>query len=180
MEKPITTTSIVDIFNLIGVCVVSGNIRRCLPEDSYVHTKDGLISIKDVEIGQKVLTMYGYNKITDKVMQGKRDLVTIVTEQGTFRCTPNHRMAVLNNNTDTNIDNNIYIWKTAEDLTLSDKLITSRVAIEGKKTKLPDTKAFSVPNLNTDIAWFIGILHSYGHYNQDGTLQFCSTLQIII
>ena len=45
---PITSTHIVDIMNHIGCCVVAGNVRRCLPKGTIVHTSCGLYPIEKI------------------------------------------------------------------------------------------------------------------------------------
>jgi intein/homing endonuclease len=155
----ITTRTIADICNMIAVCVVSGNIRRCIPSNSLILTNKGLVRIKDVEIGQEVLTSDGsYHEIINKFDQGIQRLVKIKTQDGYIKCTPNHRMAVFNSC-------EAYIWKTAEELKEGDRLITPRIAIDGFDTELPDwdspphrssCKNIVIPKLDADIAWFLG------------------------
>jgi ribonucleotide reductase class II len=167
-RRTISITAIVDIMNLIGRCVVAGNVRRCLPGDALVHTKGGLIPIRDVKVGMEALTPHGYNKVTDHVVQGVQQLVKIVTQDGEFRCTPTHRMAVLQD-----IEGN-YEWVSADRLKEGDRLMTSRVAIPGTKTSLPawsydggdhstTCKEIVVPELDTGMAWFMGLFHGDGY-----------------
>ncbi|KAI3656320.1 hypothetical protein MP638_006524 [Amoeboaphelidium occidentale] len=149
----LSITSLVDIMNLIGKCVVSGNVRRCLPGDALVHTRRGLVPIRDVKVGLDVMTSSGkYQKVVNWFDQGPREMVKITTEDGYFICTPNHRMPVLTG-TDT------YVWVEAELLQPSDYLITSRMEIEGRKTRLPAFNSTKAPlQLDDDLAWFIGYL----------------------
>lgn len=165
--KGISLTSIVDICNLVGRCVVAGNVRRCLPGNALVHTEDGLIPIKDVELGSQVLTSDGYRKVIDHFVQGKRKLLTIKTQDGEFRCTPNHRMAVL-----TGVDGS-YVWKEAETLVEGDRMMSTRLSISGVKTSLPPwnytyskhsttCKPITIPELDAPMAWFIGAFHGDG------------------
>ncbi|MFA6973002.1 MAG: hypothetical protein WC208_16595 [Gallionella sp.] len=166
--KGISLTSIVDICNLIGRCVVAGNVRRCLPGDTLVHMKNGLIPIKDVKVGEEVLTVDGYKKVIDHVVQGVQKLVKIVTQDGEFRCTPTHRMAVL-----TDIKGN-YEWKVASELEEGDRLMSSRVAIPGVVTKLPDwvpvcnsarAANLVIPEFDPPMAWLMGVFHGDGYTN---------------
>ena len=161
------TRLIADIFNSIGACVVAGNVRRCLPEDSLVHTSCGLIPIKDVTVGTKVLTMDGYHDVTNVFEQGDQQLIRIVTQDGDFRCTPNHRMAVCSGY-------DTYIWKEASTLLEGDRLISPRYQISGEYTTLPTwtydkpegsttCKDITIPPLDCDIAWLIGVFHGNGY-----------------
>ena len=178
VDKPYSHTRLVaDVFNAIGACVVAGNVRRCLPGDALVHTKNGLIPIKDVEIGQEALTFNGYQKITNKFVQGVQKLVKIITQDGDFRCTPNHRVAITTSYSD-------YAWKMASELVKGDRLIGARDFIEGQETSLPEwtyekpsshsttCKDIIIPELDCDMAWFVGLFHAdgytYPNYEKNG------------
>lgn len=168
--KPISVTCITDIMNMIGVCTVSGNIRRCLPKNSLIHTNTGLVNIQDIKIGSYVQTSSGYEKVTHVYNQGKQQLLTLITHDGEFKCTVNHRMAVLDTFT-------TYKWKHAIDIKAGDKLLTSRTPIIGYNTTLPEISVnsnnddWNIPVLDADIAWLIGI-YCYNGYteiiNNDG------------
>ncbi len=155
IDKPISVTCITDIMNMIGVCTVSGNIRRCLPRGSLVHTKDGLIDIEKIKVGDIVQTFNGYEKVTNVFEQGFQHLVRIKTDHGEFVCTPNHQMAILKKDTE-------YEWIKAKDLRTTDLLLTTRVPILGKYTELPSSDNLNIPELDANMAWFIGIFTKYG------------------
>lgn len=157
--KNISVTNITDIMNIIGVCTVSGNIRRCIPINSLIHTYEGLVKIQNVTIGTYVLTSKGiYEPITNIFIQGKQKLLKIYTQCGYFKCTPNHRVAIL-------LDKDNYSWIEAKNLTLNHKLITSRIPIIGIPTYLPSSNDINVPKLTTDMAWFIGFFYNEGYYD---------------
>ena len=176
-----------DIMNIIGTIVVSGNVRRCLPKNSLVHTKDGLINIQDINIGDFVRTSKGYDRVVNTFIQGKQKLVKIITEDGEFKCTPNHKMAVYKGVNDEGVDK--YEWIEAAKLTDNDFLINPRKSIPGTKTELPlqdfsrdyievyhsaaategnqytekimiDNTPFNIPDLDCDMAWFLGLFIS--------------------
>lgn len=155
--QKLSTVDCLDIVNIIATVVVAGNVRRCLPEDSLVHTKSGLKKIKDVIVGDKVLTIGGYQDVSNVFNQGKQDVVTIFTQDGEFKCTPNHRMAVVTSPTD-------YEWKPAKDLNKDDILMTPRRAIDGVLTSLPISEEVIVPVLDEYCAWFVGFLQSKKPY----------------
>lgn len=155
-KKPYNHTRLIaDIFNAIGACVVAGNVRRCLPEGSRVHTNRGLVPIEEVKVGDNVCTMKGYKKVLNTFDQGKQKLVKINTNTGHFRCTPNHRMAVHTKYFD-------YEWKCASELKSGDRLITSHMIIDGEKTQLPEQKNLTVPKLDKELAWFVGFWQNQG------------------
>jgi intein/homing endonuclease len=181
VDKPYSHTRLVaDVFNAIGACVVAGNVRRCLPGDALVHTKGGLIPIKDVEIGQEALTFNGYQKITNKFVQGVQKLVKIITQDGDFRCTPNHRVAIATSYSD-------YTWKMASELVKGDRLIGARDFIEGQETSMPEwsyekptCKDIIIPELDSDMAWFVGFFYADGYtcpnYDKNGINAYVSLI----
>lgn len=107
-----------DICNIIGRIVVSGNVRRCLPKGALVHTDKGLVPIENINVGDNVQTSKGYHKVLNVFDQGNQKLVKIITQHGTFLCTAKHKMAVY-----TDVFNVKYRWKTATTLTTNDSLV---------------------------------------------------------
>jgi len=154
--QKLTGVDCLDIINIIASIVVAGNVRRCLPEGSKVHTKDGLINIEDIIIGDNVLTTHGYKKVANKFVQGIQPVYSIVTKNGTFNCTDNHKMAVLT-------ENNNYVWIETKNLKTNNKLILTRCGIEGNKNitipSIPFTNRsnrYITPEFTSEIAWFFG------------------------
>lgn len=152
-----------DIANIIGENVVVGGVRRCLPKGSLVHTEGGLVPIEDVKIGTKVKTSKGYSKVVDWVEQGKQKLLTIHTQQGEFRCTPKHKMAILTSP-------NEYKWVQARELKAGDRLVFVDTVTDGKDTELPyydvqteNSKDITLPKLDSKMAWFFGYFHGNGY-----------------
>lgn len=123
----LTTVDALDICNIIGMIVVSGNVRRCIPKGSLVHTDKGFVPIQNIIPGTMVLTTDGYHKVLNVFNQGLQSIVKIITSQGSFVCTPNHRMATKNFATSE------VVWKMAVDLNSADYLLS---IIEGTKYSL--------------------------------------------
>jgi ribonucleotide reductase alpha subunit len=149
-----------DIINIIATIVVAGNVRRCLPENSLVHTYNGLRKIKHIVVGDYVLTSSGYERVNNVFKQGKQNVMTLYTQDGIFKCTPNHRIAVVKNTKE-------HIWKMARDIEEDDIIMTPRVPIDGAYTVLPyedDIDDIVKPELDADIAWFIGYLKYKKYY----------------
>ena len=146
----ITSRTIVDIMNLIGKCVVAGNVRRCLPETTLVHTTEGVMPICKLKRGMKVITMSGSEAIIDVIDQGFQECIEVNTELGSFKATPNHRMAV--------IRDNAIAFKEVQLLTCNDQLVFSHHVIDGD---LPEI------NINELLAWFIGYIQSHGVVRRD-------------
>ena len=156
-----TSTLALDLANLIGKIVVSGNVRRCLPEYAKVSTQvDGQFvtrPIKDIEVGDLVLTTKGYRKVVNKFHQGTQRISRINLENGgIFECTANHQMAIYNFNyfnpkTFSDVTSGTmfarYTWKKAYQLVQGDCL----VALESiAKDGIPKF-SFSHPVKNVDI-----------------------------
>lgn len=164
--QSITSIDIVDIMNLIGRCVVAGNVRRCLPKGTLIHTKEGLIPIEKLKTGMQVETAKGYFPISEVLYQGKQKLITIKSQIGEFYCTQNHQIAVM-----TNIGK--HSWKKAMDLVQGDRMVFPLHISEGKDTYLPEwtynkpdhsttCKDIIIPSLDEDMAWFLGYFHGDG------------------
>jgi hypothetical protein len=183
--QKIKSTDIVDIMNMVGKCVVAGNVRRCLPKDAKVHTKQGMVSIQDITVGTEVLTHEGYKAVTNVFIQGEQETIKIRTADGYLESTPNHRMAVLNG-----VDS--FIWKEAKDLTEGDRLITTHQGVEGSITTLPPYTheykeadrtgiEITVPPLDDDMAWFLGQLHANGYlYKRNSATGGSSCLSLVV
>lgn len=159
----LTSVDIVDLMNLIGKCVVAGNVRRCLPKGTLVHLKRGLVPIEEVQIGDLVLTTDGYYSVAENVHQGVQRVVTIKTQMGQIRCTDRHRIAILT-------DIGEYEWKRARQLKSGDKMVFVDEIIPGTNTTLPlyfnpakyGTR-LNIPGLTDNVAWFLGYIHGDGY-----------------
>ena len=175
---PITVTNIVDIMNLIGKAVVSGNIRRCLPKGTLIHTNEGLVKIEDIEPGMLAKTSTGYSSISELVYQGIQSITSINTQLGEFRCTAKHKMAVMTSP-------GVYTWKHAEELVPGEKLVFVNSETTGTNTELPKWN-YRNPEHSTEVPEFIlsgtkEIRASYlaGLFDADGS---CSnrTIDLVI
>jgi len=154
-----------------AVTIVAGNIRRCLPAGSLVHTSFGLVPIEKIRIGDRVLTSKGFYPVTNFFDQGEQSLCRITTQDGYLECTADHKVAVLED-----VYGNYRMVK-AQDLQPGDHLIFVPQAIAGNATELPEFKAtdlhnnttpITIPALTSDVAYFIGYLHGDGSIASDG------------
>ncbi len=157
----LTSVDCLDIVNIIASVVVAGNVRRCLPVGSKVHTNKGIINIEDIIVGDDVMTVKGYRKVKAVFYQGNQEICEIPTCHGSFKCTRNHKMACYDE------DKKSYYWKTAEELVKGDKLILSGSPCEGNTNiKLPSFSYTSrkdriiSPELSYNIAFLFGFLSS--------------------
>lgn len=149
-------------------CVVAGNIRRCLPAGTMVHTENGLVPIEKVQVGDRVQTPTGFRRVTAKFDQGEQEVLELSTNSMAVRATAKHRVAVLSDATGG------YTWKMVEELEPEDRLLHNTLLLPGAGTELPaDTtgkrsnmsraKDITVPALDRDIAWLIGYTHGNGY-----------------
>lgn len=158
----------------IADAVVSGGSRRCLGENSLIHTERGLVPIRDVEIGEKVKTLSGFKPVLAKECTGTKEMLTIRTQIGEYRSTPDHRWAVLSD-----LHGGIR-WVEAKDLCETDCLYFSTdPLVTEQNAQLPefsfekreaDNTSIDIlsPELDDDIAWLIGYFHGDGYAQVTG------------
>ena len=169
LDSPSQLSSVqcLDIMNAVGLAVVVGGTRRCLPKGSLVHTNKGLIPIEDIKINDLVKSGNEYFSVLGHWSTGEKETLKINTMLGSLICSPEHRVAVLKS-----LDGDI-AWKEAQDLIESDRLVFNYGETSGIKTSLPKetflkreadqtSKTFTIPELDEDIAWLIGYLHGNG------------------
>lgn len=155
------------IDHYLAACVVMGDVRRCLPKGTLIHLKRGLVPIESVQVGDEVLTSNGYYPVAENIAQGPQKILSIDTQMGQFRCTAQHRIAVL-----TGIGQ--YEWKRAKDLQQNDRMVFVDEVIPGVDTVLPEwsdmskrSKSLVIPSLTPVVAWFLGALHVDGYVYRD-------------
>lgn len=80
-----------------GVVKEDGEIgagdQGCLKYDSLVNTEKGLVKIKDVVIGDRVLTRKGYKEVVMAKKTGKKETIRLITDRGRkIELTPDHKV----------------------------------------------------------------------------------------
>ena len=114
----LSTINVHDLMCKIGKIVLVGGVRRCLVSDTLVSVRRGTKKIKDIVVGDEVVTENGFNKVTAVYNQGYQKVLELKHEYGTIRCTPNHRIAI----GDKDYDDNDYDWVEAGKLKPGDKI----------------------------------------------------------
>ena len=95
--KQLNSIDCLDVANIVGSIVVAGNVRRCLPAETRIHTRRGLININQIDTEDYVQTPEGFKKVQKVFEQGKQKLLSFALSNGqTFRCTPEHKIALGN------------------------------------------------------------------------------------
>lgn len=167
--RQLTPLEVCLLIDQAAVCIVAGNLRRCLPEDALVHTEHGLVPIKDIKIGDYVQTPLGFRRVLDKFDQGTQDVYELETNSVFPRATLNHRVAVLSSALGDKE------WKTVGSLESGDRLMHNTSILPGRQTSLPldftqkrpaqstTAKAINIPSLTADVAWLIGYTHGNGY-----------------
>lgn len=165
--------SFLKVFDASAKVIMTGGQRRCLPENSWINTKEGMKKIQNIVVGEEILTSNKYEKVKNVFNQGIQETIIIKTENGDFECTSNHKMPVFDSCFS-------YKWKQAKDLTSNDKLVFVSSSVEGKNTELPPfsytrppksttSKNIIIPELDEEIAWFFGYLFGNGHVHLNET-----------
>jgi DNA polymerase-3 subunit alpha len=71
------------------------NPERCLHPDMLVKTKNEVKKIKDINIGDKILTLDGlYRKVKNKEINKTKKTLRIKYKDGYVECTPNHKFMI--------------------------------------------------------------------------------------
>lgn len=136
------STTIVDIFNLIGKAVVSGNVRRCIPKGTLIHTTRGLIPIEDIKpYSDHTVTSKGSFKILDNIYQGSQKTLTLYTNVSSVEVSTNHKMKLFDGS-----------FKPADQLVVGDKLMMSQHVVN----------TGSQAGLDEGLSWFLGYYHGNG------------------
>lgn len=175
--RTLNSLMIMDIANLVGVCVVSGNVRRCMPRGTMVHTSRGLIPMESVQVGDEVVTNGNPSKVLANMDQGRQVTNVVRTEIGQLEATPNHRVATVKN-----VHGDVE-WKRVDQLEAGDKLMFPRKVAPGVGTKLPSFTYvkpehsttcvnIDIPELDTEMSWFLGLFlgdgYVYPNFDKNG------------
>lgn len=126
----------------------------CLDEDGLVTTKSGQKRIKDVIPGDFVWTGSAFNEVGNVFNNGKKECLKITLSNGSvIRCTPNHKIKVLNGTHE--------VWKDASEISVG-----TTVGVYHSCGCVDDA------NFLTDTeCWFLGYLTGNGHYRKS-SLEF--------
>jgi len=149
----------------------TGTIAQCLPGNTLIHCRNGLIPIKDIRFGDSVLTAHNrYSYVIDHVYAGEKEIYEIETQIGIIRSSGEHKFAILNS------ISGDYYWKEAKELTENDVIMFIPSELPGQKVNLPAFKQLSqplraagpqrqpitIPKFDEEISWFLGNLHGDG------------------
>lgn len=108
------------------------NPGLCIAKGSYVTTDTGSKLIEDIKVGDKVLTLNGYRKVTASTLTKRNEAVTVVqtTSRRTLSTTPDHEVYVVKHGA-------LYPkWIKTEDISVGDLLVTLLPTVNSSSQKL--------------------------------------------
>lgn len=123
--------------------------RGCFTEDALVHTKNSLKSIKDVKIGDYVITENGnFNKVINTAKYDiEEELVQIKHIYGTDKhyptvCTLDHKILINRNNT--------LKWIQAKDIVKTDYVCVPKINVTDNLNKIIDLNDYNINGFDFD------------------------------
>lgn len=121
----------------------------CLVGDTQVMTDKGNKAIKDIEVGDKVLTRYGYSKVTFKQSKGIKEVYAVdLGKKNRIIATGDHRIYTSNG------------WKRVDELQELEILCVKKSNLMGKfitGIQRVNTQIIFIPTIVKSVQFYIGI-----------------------
>ena len=131
-------------------------VGNCFIEDTLVATQNGLLPIKDLKVGDEVITHNGVEKVTKLYVMPEQELLKINLSNGLSNISTIGQMYKV-------LDKKLqYKWVEAKDLSIGDYVVC-------KSGKRHDTE-YQTSNeivINEDIAYFLGFFLADGYIDRD-------------
>jgi intein/homing endonuclease len=157
--------------------------NNCLAKGTLVLKRgDSCCPIEEVKVGDEVVSSLGWGKVTNVFPQGLRPTVFVKHGNGWFRCTPDHRVAVVSSLSS-------YEWKKAGELEVGDYLVTPQHSDDGGEDVMPEEwQRFDAINskklgemgfvgsgliIDEKLAWMFGVFCGDGSVGDNGRIQTC-------
>jgi len=154
-------------------------IHKCLHPDSRIFTEGGYKALRDIKIGDKVMTREGRGTIKWVGYTGKKEIYEIITRSGLKALTSkDHKMLICDENGERYLETSklvIGMYSVTPIATPFEGDITPVVIPEIRNSH--KCKEINItPNIDKDLAWLIGSLIGEGCYTdkKDGTVSFTS------
>jgi len=137
-------------------------VGECFVKDTLIFTEKGLLPIQEIQIGDRVHTQQGLQKVTQLYEMPKKPLLKVVLENGISNIvTPSQKFKILTPDWK-------FKWKEAKDLTKKDYLIVKADYPKIRNlVKLNKIEENQPQYLNENIAYLLGILISDGSVSND-------------
>ena len=101
----------------------------CLVAGTKVHTKEGVVPIEEIVIGNEILTLFGYRGVTDTFKFCDKELYEIEFDDGTIvKCSAEHKFMVESEDG--------YVWVCAEDISEGFSLMEADLSIHTSKESI--------------------------------------------
>ena len=156
-----------------GADASAGTIK-CLHADTPIFTDHGVVPIREVEAGWRVLTRHGYHAVEAVHDNGVRELVRVRTALGDeIVCTPEHRLRVRGTEGET--------WRRAGDLRRDDEVMialdTARQGVLQPLEPVPAGHHGEVPHrlpdrLDEGFAMWLGWIYGDGSVTEIKNAKF--------
>jgi DNA polymerase I len=106
-------------------------VDACLPGDVKIISERGIVELKELQLGEKILTPTGFQKVTNKISRGCQPIIEVSTRYGfNLKCTHDH----------------VFIVREFDKKTLQSRLVEKKADFlqEGNFLQLPT----AIPALN--------------------------------
>ena len=101
----------------------------CLVAGTKIHTKEGVVPIEEIVIGDEILTLFGYRGVTDTFKFCDKELYEIEFDDGTIvKCSAEHKFMVESEDG--------YVWVCAKDISEGFSLMESDLSIHTSKESI--------------------------------------------
>lgn len=102
--------------------------KACVPTDTLIETRNGPVSMGDIESGAEVYGWGGWGVVVDKWIVGEDKVLGLWSRQGEVRTTADHRIRIMRKEIDPNGGRGNPVrwvdqWVTAGEVTTSDYLL---------------------------------------------------------
>ncbi len=137
-------------------------VGECFVKDTLILTKNGLLPIQEIKVGEQVYTQDGLKRVTQLYKMPKKPLLKVTLENGISNIvTPSQKFKVLTPDWK-------FEWKEAKDLTKNDYLVIKADYPEiSNLVKLNPVEENQPHYLNENIAYLLGLFVSDGWISED-------------
>jgi len=142
--------------------------HKCLPGSTLISTEIGFKYLRDIKVGDKVLTRNRrFRKVTLFSNTGVKESLVVHTKSGSFlKSSKDHMFLIANKG-------GMTYKKTSEIVPSVDYLCSFRAVTPGEELSFERTPHQIPPELTPHLSWLIGCLVAKGTYNsKDGYITF--------
>ena len=168
--------------NILYVCYNNEAYMNCLSADSMIMTKEGLRKITDVRVGDMV---YAFDQNTNEPVlkecsgvfdNGVKDVYELSTLHHSIKATANHPFLTVRRNG--RGKKTVFVWKTLEELSVSDEIVALKNVPQGKpfgfnfkKAEKGDYKVNKINDVDIPASSSVELMKYLGLYAGDGWIR---------